>query len=194
MTSFEACAELVALLSHPLTLFKFLRMAHLLNPGPAMEDDTTAPTSSAFSALRFTPAGQIVITEKIDGANLGICLDSLGRILIQNCVNSKPHIQLKEPTIWVRKRREVLKGILGVDCSSLEWYVLFGEWMVCVHCIKYTRLPDRFLALDLYTGRGRCWHRGTSSKLSWRDKDRNCTHLHAYSRTNGGGCGCHYAD
>ena len=153
MRSFDACAELVALLSPPLALFKFPRTAHLLNLGAATEDDIVQPTSSAFSASIFTPESQIVITEKIDGANLGVSLDSSGRILIQNrahWVNSKTHFQFKKLDIWVEKHREVLTQILGVDSSFPERYILFGEWMVCVHSIKYTRLPSRFLAFDLY--------------------------------------------
>ena len=151
--SFEACVELVALLSPPLTLFKFPRTPHLLNLGAATEDDILQPTSSAFPASALTPESQVVVTEKIDGANLGISLDSSGRILIQNrahWVNSKTHFQFKKLDIWVEKHREALTGILGVDPIFPERYILFGEWMVCVHSIKYTRLPNRFLAFDLY--------------------------------------------
>ena len=152
--SFEACVELVTLLSPPLSLFKFPRTAHLLNLGAATEDDIVQPTSSAFSASSFTPESQVVITEKIDGANLGISLDSSGgRILIQNrahWVNSKTHFQFKKLDIWVENHREGLIRILGADSSFPERYILFGEWMVCVHSIKYTRLPNRFLAFDLF--------------------------------------------
>ena len=151
--SFEACVDLVALLSPPLTLFKFPRTAHLLNLGAATEDDILQPTSSAFPASTLTPESQVVVTEKIDGANLGISLDSSGRILIQNrahWLNSKTHFQFKKLDIWVEKHREALTGILGVDPTFPERYILFGEWMVCVHSIKYTRLPSRFLAFDLY--------------------------------------------
>ena len=151
--SFEACIELVTLLSPPLTLFKFPRTVHLLNLGAATEDDIVQLTSSAFSTSSFTPASQIVITEKIDGANLGISLDASRRILIQNrahWVNSKTHFQFKKLDIWVEKYREALTRILGADPSFPGRYILFGEWMVCVHSIKYTRLPNRFLAFDLY--------------------------------------------
>jgi len=184
--SFEACMELVALLSPPLTLFKFPRTAHLLNLGATTEDDLAQPTSAAFLVSSFTPESQIVITEKIDGANLGISLDSSGRILIQNrahWVNSKTHLQFTKLDTWVEKHREALTGILGADASFPERYVLFGEWMVCVHSIKYTRLPDRLIST---TGQERRSRRG--------DRDRNCTHPPAYSRTTGGGCGACYGE
>jgi len=120
--SFEACVELVVLLSPPLTLFKFPRTAHLLNLGAATEDDIVQSTSSsAFSAASLTPESQILITEKIDGANLGISLDSSGRILIQNrahWVNSKTHFQFKKLDIWVEQHRQALPRIIGVDSSS----------------------------------------------------------------------------
>ena len=153
MRSFEASVELAALLSPPVALFKFPRTAHLLNLGAATEDDVVQPTSSVFPASISTPESQIVITEKIDGANLGISLDSSRRILIQNrahWVNSKTHFQFKKLDIWVEKHRDALTRILGADSCFPERYILFGEWMVCVHSIKYVRLPDRFLAFDLY--------------------------------------------
>jgi len=78
-------------------LYKAPRTAHLLNLGAATEDDIVQPTSSAFSASIFTPSSQVVITEKIDGANLGISLDSSGRILNHaQWVNSKTHLRFKK--------------------------------------------------------------------------------------------------
>jgi len=50
----------------------------------------------------------------------------------------------------VEKYRGALTGILAADASFPERYVRFGEWMVCVHGIEYTRLPDRFLGFDFY--------------------------------------------
>jgi len=91
--------------------------AHLLNLGAATEGDIVQPTLSAFSTSSFTPSSQVVITEKIDGANLGTSLDSSGRRLIQN----RAH-WVKKPDRWVEKHREALTRTLGVASSSSIFY------------------------------------------------------------------------
>ena len=40
--------------------------------------------------------------------------------------------------------------ILDRDPVFAQRYVLFGEWLVATHAISYSRLPDWFLAFDLY--------------------------------------------
>lgn len=146
--SFAACQELVRLLSPPIELFKFPRTAHLINLGAASDDDI----HHNLSGTNLAPGSKVIITEKVDGANLGISLDENSRIVIQNrshWVNSKTHFQFKRLDLWVEENREGLYKILG-DPLFPERFVLFGEWMVCVHSIQYNRLPDRFLAFDLY--------------------------------------------
>lgn len=156
--SFKACEELVSLFSPPINLFKFPRTAHLLDLGAATEDDLYHSHDQSFrpSAARpFTVDSDstLIITEKVDGANLGISLNEKGQIVIQNrahWVNSKTHFQFKKLDLWIDEHHEGLHRILAVDETFPQRFVLFGEWLVCTHSINYSRLPDQFLAFDMY--------------------------------------------
>ena len=154
--SFRACLELASLLSPPIQIFKFPRTPHLLDLGAATDDDlhhTTTADSQTPSSIVLDEGSRLVITEKIDGANLGISLDPDSRIIVQNrshWVNSKTHFQFKKLDLWVEENREGLHRILARDDAFAQRYILFGEWLVCVHSIHYSRLPNQFLAFDLY--------------------------------------------
>ncbi|KAG9056880.1 hypothetical protein FS842_009321 [Serendipita sp. 407] len=152
--SFTACNELVSLLSPSINLYKFPRTPHLINLGAATEDDLHQTNLTDSSNPSIIESGScVVITEKIDGANLAFSLGADGRILVQNrahWVNSKTHVQFKHLDLWVDEHREGIYSVLALDETFPQRYVLFGEWMVCVHSIHYSRLPDRFLAFDLY--------------------------------------------
>ncbi|KAJ7819940.1 ATP dependent DNA ligase [Mycena olivaceomarginata] len=123
--SFAAAEELVLRISPPVGLFKFPRTPHLINLGAATADDEFAELSA------LPPAGHVVITEKVDGANMGFWLGPDREIRVQNrshYVSPATHEQFKK---------------LGL-------YTLFGEWLAVTHAIPYTRLVDRFMAFDLY--------------------------------------------
>ncbi|KAK0467007.1 ATP dependent DNA ligase [Desarmillaria tabescens] len=144
--SFNACQELVARLSPSIGIFKFPRTPHLIDLGAATPDDLITDTSAI--------PGHVVITEKVDGANMGFSLSSdRERIVVQNrshYVDSSTHEQFRKLGHWVDLHREALIRVLGRDEHFPERYVLYGEWMYATHSIPYTNLPDRFLAFDLY--------------------------------------------
>ncbi|KAK0489153.1 ATP dependent DNA ligase [Armillaria novae-zelandiae] len=144
--SFSACQELVARLSPSIGILKFPRTPHLINLGAATSDDLVTNT-------RAIP-GHVVISEKVDGANMGFSLsDDRERIVVQNrshYVNSSTHEQFRKLGHWVDLHREALIKVLGQDEHFPERYILYGEWMYATHSIPYTNLPDRFLAFDLY--------------------------------------------
>ncbi|KAK2461400.1 hypothetical protein APHAL10511_005863 [Amanita phalloides] len=145
--SFAAAQELVLRLSPPVNIHKFPRTPHLIDLGAATSDDisTTLPT---------TIGGYVVITEKVDGANMGFSLSSDGsEIIVQNrshTVNSSSHEQFKKLGAWINQHREELLKVLNRDVYFPQRYILFGEWLFATHSIPYTHLPDRFLAFDLY--------------------------------------------
>jgi atypical dual specificity phosphatase len=91
--SFEAANELLSRMA-PISLFKFPRTPHLLDLGAAAADDIILPPSLDLVI------GNVVITEKVDGANLGISLSADGtQIIVQNrshYVNSSSHEQFKK--------------------------------------------------------------------------------------------------
>ncbi|KAG6841574.1 hypothetical protein C0991_009609 [Blastosporella zonata] len=157
--------ELITRLSPAINIFKFPRTAHLIDLGAASSDDIVNDATTAIPTL-----GAVVITEKIDGANMGFSLSSdRSKIIVQNrshYVNSATHEQFKKLDIWVEHHRDDLFQVLDRDPYFAERYILFGEWMFATHSIPYTHLPDRFIAFDLYDRSTGAWlDRGSLSKI-----------------------------
>ncbi|KAF8079132.1 ATP dependent DNA ligase [Lyophyllum atratum] len=153
--SFAAAQELVLRLSPPIGIYKFPRTPHLIDLGAASSDDIVTDVAVISSQ------GKVIITEKIDGANMGFSLSSdRSRIIVQNrshYVDSSTHEQFKKLGIWVDRHQEDLFKVLDRDPFFPERYILFGEWMFATHSIPYTHLPDRFIAFDLYDRSTRGW-------------------------------------
>ena len=151
--SFAAAQELVLRLSPPINIFKFPRTPHLINLGAASSDDIVTDV--------VPREGHVVITEKIDGANMGFSLSSdRSRIVVQNrshYVDSSTHEQFKKLGIWVESHKNDLFKVLDRDPFFAERYILFGEWMFATHSIPYTRLPSQFIAFDLYDRNTGTW-------------------------------------
>lgn len=85
---------------------------------------------------------------QVDGANLGISINSDHRILFQNrshYVNVESHAQLSGLQRWQEQHESELHARL-----QRNRHVLFGEWCAAKHSLGYTRLPDLFLAFDIY--------------------------------------------
>jgi len=89
----------------------------------------------------------IIVEEKLDGANIGISLDPTGKPRVQNRGS-----YLIEPYNGQFSR---LPSWLAINAESLEkalkkQVILFGEWCAAKHSIEYTSLPDLFLLFDVY--------------------------------------------
>ncbi|KAI0352276.1 ATP dependent DNA ligase [Trametes cingulata] len=152
--SFAAADKLVALLSPPVELLKFPRTPHLLDLGSMTSDDVVV------NEIPVVSDGNVVITEKVDGANMGFSLSAdRSQILVQNrshYINPASHEQFKQLGVWIDRHREDLMKVLDRDPFFAQRYILYGEWLVATHSIPYSRLPDWFLAFDFYdrtTGR-----------------------------------------
>ena len=159
--SFEAASELVARLSPPVAIYKFPRTSHLLDLGAATSDDVIDNIASFRETTALLELGsnvtsdqKVVITEKIDGANMGFSLSAdRMQIVVQNrshYVNTASHEQFKKLGHWVETHREELMKLLDRDPFFAQRYILYGEWMYATHSIHYTRLPDLFIAFDLF--------------------------------------------
>lgn len=148
--SFAAAAELVQRLSPTITLLKFPRTAHLLNLGAVSVDDIVG--NNLPTTLRSRQ--RVVITEKVDGANMGFSLDASGtHVLVQNrshYVQPDTHLQFRRLGAWVDRHRPALFSLLGRDKRFPERFILYGEWLAATHSIPYEKLPDLLLAFDLY--------------------------------------------
>ncbi|KAI8594083.1 hypothetical protein BDZ88DRAFT_402519 [Geranomyces variabilis] len=139
-------------------LHKFPRTRHLFNMGSATRDDLILSSTDAAAFLTTTDGSTVVVEEKIDGANMGISVDATTmQFKVQNrshYVNGKSHEQFKKLDKWLQDRsRDLYRVLLGSDdhqqCPPGR-YVLYGEWVFAKHSILYSRLPDRFVAFDLY--------------------------------------------
>ncbi|CAD0092249.1 unnamed protein product [Aureobasidium vineae] len=135
-------------------IHKFPRTRHLFNIGSTSRDDLILSSSDAQAFLHSSdPSTTIVVEEKVDGANLGISIDSSGAFKVQNrshYVNSKSHAQFKKLDKWLDDHHEALSTILETSNSQPERWILYGEWLFAKHSIHYTNLPDLFLAFDLF--------------------------------------------
>jgi ATP-dependent RNA circularization protein (DNA/RNA ligase family) len=123
---------------------KFPATPHLAILGENMvRDDKVLTRKERDQLLR----NELVIEEKVDGANLGISFDTSGNLRAQNrgsylhCPYSGQWKKLSE---WLKPKLDLLFEILS------DRYILFGEWCYAVHSIFYDRLPDRFLGFDVF--------------------------------------------
>ena len=92
-------------------------------------------------------SGEVVVEEKVDGANIGISLDDHEKIRVQNRGNYliEPYIgQFKHLPGWLEKNGYRIQQHL------LPNMIVFGEWCAARHSLSYTKLPDYFLLFDVY--------------------------------------------
>uniref|UniRef100_K3W5B8 Tyrosine specific protein phosphatases domain-containing protein n=1 Tax=Globisporangium ultimum (strain ATCC 200006 / CBS 805.95 / DAOM BR144) TaxID=431595 RepID=K3W5B8_GLOUD len=167
VTSIEAAQELALLLAPPLPLLKFPRTPHAINLGAATDDDlimadpfpqvtrrAVPSPSGAASTPCATSTTRIVITEKVDGANLGISLSPDGyKFVVQNrshYIASSSHPQFRKLDTFLEAHRDTLMAILKQDKLFPDRFILYGEWLAAKHSIPYSNLNDWFYAFDLF--------------------------------------------
>lgn len=125
--------------------FRFPHTPHLawLGEGQPRDDKVLAPHEVA--ALL---AAEVIVEEKIDGANVGLSVSPDGDIVAQNrggyLMRSHAHDQFRPLWSWLDRHRDTLFDALGTKL------VLFGEWCYACHSVPYDHLPDWFLCFDVY--------------------------------------------
>lgn len=128
-----------------LAFFRFPHTPHLawLGAAPPRDDKVLDEV-----ATRELLADEVVVEEKVDGANLGFSVDEEGTLRAQNRGSyldpSDLTGQWKPLERWLAPRRFALADALTPDL------MLFGEWCYAVHSVRYARLPDWFLVFDVY--------------------------------------------
>jgi hypothetical protein len=144
--------------------FRFPHTPHIawLAPGQPRDDKVLTPLE--VSALL---AAEVVVEEKVDGANLGFSVDGEGTLRAQNrgtfLDSDAPQGQWKPLKRWLATRRETLVEALSPNL------MLFGEWCYAVHSVRYTGLPDWFLAFDVYDRESNaCWSVDRRNELAER--------------------------
>ncbi len=128
--------------------FRFPHTPHLawLGPGrPRGDKVLSSEDARAFLAQELT------VEEKVDGTNIGFSVDEDGMLRVQSrgafLSPQARHPQFKPLFHWLEPRKEALREALAPGL------ILFGEWCYAVHSVRYTRLPDWFLAFDVYDRR-----------------------------------------
>lgn len=129
-------------------VIKFPRTKHLINYKSATRDDLLCTNYEQDMFVSEALKSNIIIEEKVDGANLGILVTYDYKVKVQNrshFVNSNYHPQFKLLDKWIAQHTSELILILepGIE-------ILYGEWLYMKHSINYTKLPDYFLAYDIY--------------------------------------------
>lgn len=97
------------------------------------------------------------IQEKIDGANMGISWLNDGPV-IRNRENvlRKGYSRIKTPAKrqfttawnWIHEHEEDIKIVEEIWQSPIT---IFGDWMFAQHSLEYDKLPDWFIAYDIWS-------------------------------------------
>ncbi|WP_206601083.1 RNA ligase family protein [Pseudophaeobacter leonis] len=89
----------------------------------------------------------LIVEEKLDGANIGISRAPNGKLRVQNRGSylAAPYRgQFSRLPSWLAMNSDRLQEVLP------KKVILFGEWCAAKHSIEYSSLPDLFLLFDVY--------------------------------------------
>ncbi|MGO4742839.1 RNA ligase family protein [Serratia quinivorans] len=132
--------------------FRFPHTPHLmwLGEGSPRSDKMLSPNK-----VTTLLSGNVVVEEKLDGANLGFSLASGGSLRVQNRGQylTEPYLgQFTRLPAWLAQHGASLQSVLKPEL------ILFGEWCAARHSLDYVWLPDWFLLFDVYDrAAGRFW-------------------------------------
>ena len=124
--------------------FRFPHTPHLAWLGEGSPRDDKVMSPSEVAALL---AGDVVVEEKLDGANVGLSLAPDGSLRAQNRGQylAEPHAgQFARLPAWLSQHGDALRSALTPNL------ILFGEWCAARHSLDYVTLPDWFLLFDVY--------------------------------------------
>lgn len=133
--------------------FRFPHTPHIawLSEGVPRDDKVLSPHE-----VGLLLAGEVVVEEKLDGANLGLSLESNGNLRAQNRGQylAEPHAgQFARLPAWLAEHGKEVAAALTSDL------ILFGEWCAARHSLNYSALPDWFLLFDVYDrSSGKFWN------------------------------------
>lgn len=143
--------------------FRFPHTPHLawLGEGSPRDDKVLSPIEVAAFL-----ADDVVVEEKLDGANVGLSLTPDGSLRAQNRGQylTDPHAgQFARLPAWLAQHDEALHSALTPNL------ILFGEWCAARHSLDYTALPDWFILFDVYDrDAGRFWSSSRRNALASR--------------------------
>lgn len=123
-------------------ILKFPRTPHLLGSHLQLGDEDLP-----IITPRELQGCNLVVEEKVDGANSGISFESDGNLILQ----CRGHVLSGGPRErqfdlfkrWANHHRNALWEGLQTR------YIMYGEWLYARHTIAYDELPHYFLEFDL---------------------------------------------
>lgn len=125
--------------------FRFPQTPHLAWLGEGQPRDDKVLTPDEVDALL---AGEVVVEEKVDGANIGFSVSPDGELRVQNrgtyLERAHVHPQFRPLWPWLAPREAALVDALWPNL------MLFGEWCYAIHSVEYDRLVDWFLGFDVF--------------------------------------------
>ncbi|WP_295431048.1 RNA ligase family protein [uncultured Thiodictyon sp.] len=141
--------------------FRFPHTPHIAWLGEGLPRDDKLLTPHEADELL---AADLVVEEKLDGANLGLSLDPDGEVRAQNrgqYLLAPLMGQFSRLTPWLAAHRYALTDTLD------NHLMLFGEWCAARHSLDYVALPDWFLLFDVYDReRQRFWSTPRRNQLA----------------------------
>ena len=144
--------------------YKFPTTPHLLTTANStVREDKVLSQKERDDLLQH----ELLVEEKMDGANLGISFDSLGKLRVQNRGEylSVPYLgQWKALPGWLAFKSDSLFDHLN------DQFILFGEWCYAQHSTFYDRLPDWFLGFDILD-------KNSLKFLSWARRHELCSSM-----------------
>lgn len=123
--------------------FKFPSTVHLTASPSVSRQDKVMSAEDRQVFLK----NNIIVEEKLDGANIGISRAPDGKLRVQNRGSylTEPYRgQFSRLSSWLAINSDGLQEVLQNEV------ILFGEWCAAKHSIEYSSLPDFFLLFDIY--------------------------------------------
>jgi ATP-dependent RNA circularization protein (DNA/RNA ligase family) len=132
--------------------FRFPHTPHLVWLGDkAPRDDKVLAPAGVDELL----ARQVVVEEKLDGANLGLSIGPDDRLRAQN---RGAYLHLPYAGQFARLSEWLGRNEQCVSEALKPGLIVFGEWVAARHSLDYTNLPDWWLVFDVYDRRAqRFW-------------------------------------
>lgn len=96
------------------------------------------------------------VQEKVDGANMGVSWNDGPILRNKEHILSKGYSKIRTPAKqqftsawnWIHKHENDIKEVATLWESPVT---IFGEWLFAKHSIYYDRLPDVFIAYDIWS-------------------------------------------
>ncbi|GHO89733.1 RNA ligase family protein [Dictyobacter formicarum] len=124
-------------------IYKYPRTPHI--EGSGIQDGDEDLSILPFRELL---GKQLVVEEKVDGANSALSCDETGQLLLQSrghyLTGGPREAQFQLFKTWAYSYSADFQRVLA------DRYILYGEWLYAKHTVFYTDLPHYFLEFDIY--------------------------------------------